>query len=118
MSDRAIGRQRFPIHASITKTGALRSLCFTNSLFNQGGGHLYGFRLVLTGSAYSALAMRWTVPLPTPNCFAILCRPGRPGAAKATRMRSSNLVSMNGLPQCVPSALARAMPAFHPLVDH
>jgi hypothetical protein len=41
-----------------------------------------------------------------------------PGAARASRMRSSSLVSMKGRPQCSPSALARAMPAFTPPADH
>ena len=51
-------------------------------------------------ATYLAAAIRWTVPLPSPNCLAILCRPGRPGAASASRMRPCNLVSMNGRPQC------------------
>ena len=42
---RAIRRQRFPIHASITKTDGVGSLSFANRFLNQGGGHLDG-RLV------------------------------------------------------------------------
>jgi hypothetical protein len=40
-----------------------------------------------------APAMRCTVPVPTPNRLAILCRPGRSGAARASRMRPSSLVT-------------------------
>jgi cation transport regulator ChaC len=39
---------------------------------HRGGTSDRGFRFVLTGSSYSALAIRWIVPLPTPNCLASL----------------------------------------------
>ena len=73
-SDRAMGRQRFATHTSTTKSDAAGSLFTGKRALNQ-DGHLYGFRLVLTGSAYSLLAMRWTVPLPTPNFWQACERP-------------------------------------------
>ena len=38
--------------------------------------------------------------------------PGRPGTANASRMRSASSGARGGRPQCLPAALARAMPAL------
>jgi hypothetical protein len=58
--------------------------------------------------------MRCTVPVPTRNCLAILCRPERPGAAKVWRMRRSTSASMKGRRQCMPAALAGAIRFISP----
>ena len=36
-------------------------------------------------------AIRFTVPVPTPDCVAIMCRPGLQGVARASRMRNSTV---------------------------
>ena len=57
--------------------------------------------------------MRWTVPAAYPELLGDLVQPWAPRCSQCiTRMRPSNLVSMKGRPQCLPPALARAMPAF------
>jgi hypothetical protein len=47
-------------------------------------------------------AIRCTVPVATPNWAAILWKPGRPGVARATRIRCSNLASVRGRPKALP----------------
>ena len=48
-----IGRQRFPTHASITKTAALPLLPVASRSVNQLGGHLYGLGFALVTAATS-----------------------------------------------------------------
>ena len=55
--------------------------------------------------------IRCTVPGSTPNRLAMTRTPGRPGVARASRIRFSSAGAIGGRPRRLPSLLARASPA-------
>jgi len=54
--------------------------------------------------------IRCTVPGSTPNRLAMTRTPGRPGVARASRIRFSSAGAIGGRPRRLPSLLARASP--------
>ena len=76
------------------------------------GGNVTGITPYVSGLPAKQMELRCTVPTATPNRSAILRTPSvRPGAFKASWIRFSSSGAMDGRPRCVPSSLARFMPA-------
>jgi hypothetical protein len=69
-------------------------------------------------AAHYPRASRWTVPVATPNCAAILWKPGPPGADS----RFSSAAGVRGRPNlpvfhACPYSCARAIAGRHPVED-